>query len=321
VFRTLFLTLKEIGKHGGGVFVMPISEEQYCNKEWLENFYIKKGLSAKSCGEIIGVSDVTILRWLKKYNIKTRKPGGYCHDRQRKTNKKYLSEEWLIENYTNNEYSAAKCAQLGECSATRIFNLLKKYNVPSRGRHELRKHHESSKKYELIIMPKEILIEYYIHKELSIENCAKALGLGYKAIRKQLIKNNIEIRPPANSGYYKGAKNKNWNPDRTKSDRATHREYVKYRNWRTSVYQRDKFTCQCCKRKKSGQLVAHHLYGYADNEELKIQIDNGVTLCRECHKEFHKTYGYKNNTLKHFAEFMEAKGKQFTIKQMQLKLF
>jgi len=29
---------------------------------------------------------------------------------------------------------------------------------------------------------------------------------------------------------------------------------------------------------------------------IRFAIDNGITLCKECHQSFHKKYGKKNNT-------------------------
>ena len=36
-------------------------------------------------------------------------------------------------------------------------------------------------------------------------------------------------------------------------------------------------------------------------------MTNGVTLCEDCHKEFHKIYGYGNNTEKQYEEFINNK--------------
>ena len=58
-----------------------------------------------------------------------------------------------------------------------------------------------------------------------------------------------------------------------------------YRNWRKAVFERDNYTCQnifCGKR--GGYLEAHHIRSYAEHPELRLEISNGVTLCRSCHK-------------------------------------
>lgn len=48
------------------------SRNKYCNKEWLEEFYVKRRLSLRRCGAIAGVSDYGILRWLVKFGIESR---------------------------------------------------------------------------------------------------------------------------------------------------------------------------------------------------------------------------------------------------------
>ena len=60
-----------------------------------------------------------------------------------------------------------------------------------------------------------------------------------------------------------------------------------YKEWRLAVYERDNFTCQIC-HKSGCQLEAHHIERWADNESRRFDVSNGITLCKECHKEIHK---------------------------------
>lgn len=75
---------------------------------------------------------------------------------------------------------------------------------------------------------------------------------------------------------------------------------------RRRVYKRDGYKCKIC-GKGSKTLNAHHLDSFADNEDKRFNLDNLVTLCKECHIDFHKTYGYGNNTKEQFKEFKEFK--------------
>lgn len=60
------------------------------------------------------------------------------------------------------------------------------------------------------------------------------------------------------------------------------RSSPEYKQWRMKVYGRDDFTCQSCK-KVGGDLEAHHIKSFAKYPELRFDINNGVTLCKECH--------------------------------------
>jgi hypothetical protein len=62
------------------------------------------------------------------------------------------------------------------------------------------------------------------------------------------------------------------------------RRSVEYRLWRESVFARDNYTCRFCGQ-IGGKLNADHIKRFADYPELRFAIDNGRTLCVDCHKK------------------------------------
>lgn len=60
-----------------------------------------------------------------------------------------------------------------------------------------------------------------------------------------------------------------------------------YVEWRTKVFERDGFKCAICGQ-VGGTLNAHHIKTFKDFPGLRLDIDNGITLCQECHKRVHK---------------------------------
>ena len=87
-----------------------------------------------------------------------------------------------------------------------------------------------------------------------------------------------------------GKKNPNWKDVLEK--RYIHQcNTRKYKKWRLAIFTRDNHTCQNCK-KVGGYLIAHHIKGWAKYPKLRFIINNGITLCYKCHREFHKNNGY-----------------------------
>ena len=85
-----------------------------------------------------------------------------------------------------------------------------------------------------------------------------------------------------------GSENSNW-----KGGKSNYRQAIsnspEYKRWRTSVYQRDNYTCVFCKR-KGVRLNADHIKPFLYFPDLRLSIDNGRTLCVECHRKT-DTYG------------------------------
>lgn len=76
---------------------------------------------------------------------------------------------------------------------------------------------------------------------------------------------------------------------------------LEYNAFIRKVLQRDNYKCIVCGSKN--KLNVHHLDGFNWCEEKRKEVSNGVTLCENCHKNFHKLYGTGNNTKKQFEEW------------------
>jgi len=94
-----------------------------------------------------------------------------------------------------------------------------------------------------------------------------------------------------------------WNPNLTDEDRQDVRKYPEYKQWRTSVFTRDNFTCHICNT-KGGYINAHHLHNYSSNKELRTDVNNGKTLCKKCHKTYHGFFTNRNNTQEQYDKFL-----------------
>ena len=79
----------------------------------------------------------------------------------------------------------------------------------------------------------------------------------------------------------KGNKSSNWKGGLTPINTKI-RASTEYKLWRVSVFVRDKYTCVWC-RQIGGKLVADHIKPFALFPELRFAIDNGRTLCHNCH--------------------------------------
>lgn len=101
-----------------------------------------------------------------------------------------------------------------------------------------------------------------------------------------------------------GSDNVSWKGGVTKLQESI-KNLSEYKTWRGSVFERDNYTCFLCK--KQGKLQAHHIKFLShilkenniDSVDKALackpiwDINNGVTLCCNCHKNVHKCKEYK----------------------------
>jgi len=95
-------------------------------------------------------------------------------------------------------------------------------------------------------------------------------------------------------------KHGNWKGGITQENKLI-RASIEYKNWRISVFEKDNYTCQKCGQIGSN-LNVHHIESFEINKDKRTDINNGITLCNECHRKLHNIYGDKTieNNLKIF---------------------
>lgn len=95
-----------------------------------------------------------------------------------------------------------------------------------------------------------------------------------------------------------------WNPNLTEEDRIERRKLPLYQRFTKEVMERDNYTCQLTGDRKSHHNV-HHLNGWDNFADERFDKHNAITLTENIHKEFHKQYGYGDNTKEQFYEFVD----------------
>lgn len=98
------------------------------------------------------------------------------------------------------------------------------------------------------------------------------------------------------SNSEKGKNHYNWKGGITPLSKRIKKSY-RYIKWRSDIFTRDNWTCQTC-REKGCFLEVHHIKAFsiiikecnidtidkAEKCEELWDINNGITLCKECHK-------------------------------------
>ena len=142
-------------------------------------------------------------------------------------------------------------------------------------------------------------------KRISEKNKGKHLSLEHK---KKLSESHIgkhlsNEQKKKLSEAKKGEKSYNWKGGISPENKKI-RNSIEFRLWREAVFARDNWTCQKTGI-KGGKLHPHHIQNFAQITGLRFEIDNGITFSEKAHKEFHKIYGFRNNTKEQLLEFLD----------------
>ena len=130
----------------------------------------------------------------------------------------------------------------------------------------------------------------YFH--LSINAKYKGLINNIKSTCRRLGCDQTDIDILINNGYINKINDYNyqindWYENNNILFNSKKRLSYQYRKWRENVLKRDNYTCQKCGIFNKN-LNVHHLKSFAKFKELRYEINNGITLCIDCHRKIHK---------------------------------
>ena len=78
-----------------------------------------------------------------------------------------------------------------------------------------------------------------------------------------------------------------------------------YKDWRKKVLARDKYKCQMPQCKRRGKrMQVHHIKKWSYASSLRYDVDNGITLCWDCHNEVN---GKEQHFERLFMEILRTK--------------
>lgn len=107
------------------------------------------------------------------------------------------------------------------------------------------------------------------------------------------------------SGAWSKENSPTYKPEMPDEDRywRTHIE-PSLNTWIKNVKIKYNYTCQVCGGKQRW-MIAHHLNSWNTFRELRVDVNNGICLCKKCHDSFHEIYKRGDNTQAQFDEFLE----------------
>lgn len=117
------------------------------------------------------------------------------------------------------------------------------------------------------------------------EKCGVVFGLERCAgnIAKFRVRRFCSTKCSAVAVRPTGDKHPMWKPELLEKQRTSRGPQ---QAWARNVKKRDSFTCRTCGQ-HGGKLEAHHIHEFSKVEQLRWDVENGITLCFSCHKDLH----------------------------------
>ena len=144
----------------------------------------------------------------------------------------------------------------------------------------------------------------HIPVKVKCDGCGKKYEMPYNVYHKYNHQGKIYCQHCAVKTFHSGENHYKWKPDKSDTERIVERRYAEYTEFVKKVLARDNYTCQCCGKKSVSNLAVHHLDSYNWCKDKRTDVTNGITLCDNCHDNFHLLYGKGDNTREQFEEWL-----------------
>lgn len=158
------------------------------------------------------------------------------------------------------------------------------------------------------------LHEEYVVKGRTLDDIAQECGVRSSSVKAFMRKFGIKVRPQSESlrlsGKVRGENNPSWKGGTT----PERQRLYKTPEWKAlvlAVWTRDGFKCQRCgigNVSRTNRLHAHHIGTWAEYPELRTDMKNLVTLCKNCHLWVHSN----NNRYRRFLKKGSRRNKHDT---------
>lgn len=206
------------------------------------------------------------------------------------------------------------------------------------------KHGENAAQREMIALAPEYLAQKYIAEKVSCSAIAQESGWSEELVRKYLLRYGIPARTLSEARALRGpvvtrVKMSSWwvgkkhspaaiekmrafqqnayhptGPDSSRWKGGITPIAKKIRNsqanreWKTAIFERDRYECQKC-GKRGNRFQVHHIENFSSifdtDDRLLFDTDNGIAFCKDCHALFHHLYGKKNNSQEQILDYLQ----------------
>ena len=156
---------------------------------------------------------------------------------------------------------------------------------------------------KIVVNIKDLPISSHTKVWASCDYCGRKIELTYKNYNNHNHNGKTYCQYCHSKIFNSGENSYNWNPNKTNEERINERRYPEYLLFVKSVLARDNYTCQCC-GVHNNSMEVHHLDGYDNYKDKRTDVSNGITLCSNCHSNFHQKYGRGNNEKWQYIEWI-----------------